>query len=158
MDVSHADRRLASDSEDPHRDAAYLAEECFREIIESDGDLPHIEAAELDGWLSNIQRRAGLIGGASPTFAFDVTDEDDLAAWHQGHTGAIHLHPRLIHPVIVLHEVAHWIRPADGHGAQWAAVFVGLIGAGLGEQARVELLEAFRDCGVPVDESWMATP
>lgn len=140
---------------DPQRDTVYLAEQAVAELLAAELDgLDQLQVADLVPFAQNVMQRAGWSGDAPPTFVLDVADDDDVAAWHEGLTGDIHLHPKLLDRWTVLHEVAHWLRPRDGHGPQFCGVLVDLIDAGIGAEAGVELLAAFADLGVDVDTSW----
>lgn len=140
---------------DTCRDAVYEAEDEARLALADLGFAPpNLTPDELATYATNVLRDAGWVGDCVPDFVLDVADEDDVSGWHQAVTGTLHLHPRLLNPWIVLHELAHWLRPRDGHGPEFCGVLVGLVGAALGELAAMGLREQYRDCGVSVNESW----
>ena len=114
----------------------------------------YLTPEELPGFCAGALAGAGWGGDSLPTFEFDVPDDDELAGWHEGATGVIHMHPRLLSRWHVLHELAHWLRPLDGHGAQYTGTMVGLVRAVMGERTARGLLEDYRVRGLPVDEGW----
>lgn len=136
------------------QDAVYVAEE--RAWEELGLDLSTIDPSTLRDFARTALSKAGCEGDAEPVFALDVPDDHDLSGWHAGKDGVIHLHPRLLRPEIVLHELAHWIRPRDGHGPQFCGMYLSLVCGTLGTEAADELETAFEEFGVRVDRSWYA--
>jgi hypothetical protein len=149
---------MAPDHHDPQRDTVYRAEEQAIGESYALGDDP-IPVDDLATFVATVVAGAGWEVAHLPTFVVDVPDEGDYSAWHEGGTGTIHLHPKLIWPWTVLHEVAHWLRPRDGirptyHGPTFSGVLVGLWHAAFGWHDASTLRETFRDFGVDVDDSW----
>jgi hypothetical protein len=153
--------RVATAAHDPQRERAYAAEEQAQLEHSDYEDEDDLTPEQLRPYVLDVMARAGWShGDDGPSFVLDVPDEvgeTDEAGWVDGVTGTIHLHPRLLDPWTVLHEVAHWLRPRDGHGPRWAAVFVGLIRAGVGTEAGERLLTAYEVHGVEVDPGWLGT-
>lgn len=147
--------RVADASADPQRAAVYYAEEV---AAESMGGLPDVPMGEVVEFVRAAMVATGWTGWgdecAVPAFAFDVADDDWHSGWHEAATGVIHLHARLLGPVTILHELAHWLRPRDGHGPQFCGVYVSLVRAGVGPEAAAELHAALVDAGADVDKSW----
>lgn len=154
--------RWAAISSDYQRDAVYLAEELARENVEGvlNIEVPRLLAEELPGFAARALEGAGWEVDEQPTFVFDVPDDGNVpglglaeaaSAWHEGATGFIHLHPRLLDPWTVVHELAHWVDSRDRHGPRFCANYVGLVRAALGDHAAEELLALFAEHGVELD-------
>ncbi len=109
---------------------------------------------EAEAFALDVLARAGWCGDAVPVFVFDVAADDWRAGWCDG--SAIHLHSQLARRWVVLHELAHWLRPMDGHEPELCGVLVGLVRAGLGEEAADRLLDAYRYFDSEVDLTWAA--
>lgn len=149
---------VAQDEADPQRADAYLAEEIAREnaVAVLGLEIPdRVPAAELTEFTSRALDAAGWDAGMRPTFALDVADDSNFSGWHSGVEREIHLHPRLLDPWTVLHEVAHWLDNRDGHGPRFCANYASLVRAGLGQEAAEELLAQFEVFGVDVDMDWL---
>lgn len=112
---------------------------------------------DLEGFASKVLAGAGWSIGSPPTFRFDVADESASAGWHEGATGVIHLHPRLLTYRTVLHELAHWVDPRDGHGSRFCANHVELMRAAFGDAAANDMLSTYREWCVSVDMEWLRT-
>lgn len=142
-------------------DDVYAAEEAFAERLADDLDHDdpdaHLDPADVPGFMVDTLNRSDW--GVSdwslddlPEVRFDVPDDSDLAGVHGGaSTGAIHLHPKLARPTVVLHELAHWLRPHDGHEDPFRSTFVGLIEVALGDWAADLLREAYAERGLSHD-------
>lgn len=109
---------------------------------------------KLVGFSVEVLEAAGWDVSRPPEFVLDVPDDSELSG-HAGASNVIHLHPRMLSPWTVLHELAHWIDNRDGHGARFCANLVGLVRAGIGPDDAERLLEEFRDRDVPVDVEWL---
>ena len=88
-----------------------------------------------------------------PVVVWDA-DGFEPNAWYDHRDDTIHLAPRAVHPLLVLHELAHALRPGESHGSQWAATVVCLAALTLGQQAKEAVEEAFADEGLLVDPAW----
>lgn len=137
---------------DYQRDAVYVAEEWAAGELCLD-HLP-IPADDLAMFATTAMTKAEWEDAEPPTFVLDVLDDHEWSGWHSGADDAIHLHPKLLTPETVLHELAHWLRPNDRHGPQWAAVFLKLLEAVLGTDVSDLYAAAFAEFGVDVDGSW----
>jgi hypothetical protein len=159
---------IADDAADPQREAVYRAEELWGYETDEWGDDPDelgwggegpapIGVDELSTFAASVLSRAGWQVNTPPRFVLDVPDDvgdANEAAWHEGATRVIHLHPNLLDPGTVLHELAHWLRPCDGHGPEFCGVHLGLVRVGISERAAELLREAYRESDVEVDETW----
>jgi hypothetical protein len=61
----------------------------------------------------------------------------------------IHLHRKLFNPWLVLHELAHWIDPREGHSHRWAYINVELVIAAIGEGEGQTLRAGFEAHDLP---------
>lgn len=136
---------VADDVLDPQRSAVYLAEELASDAF-ADTELGDVPADELAEFAARTLTAAGWTFNR-PTFVLDVPDHADWSGWHEGATGAIHLHPRLLSPDTILHELAHWVDPRGGHGPRFCSDHVELVRAGIGDEYAEVLLAAYRDFG-----------
>jgi hypothetical protein len=146
---------------DPQREAVLRAEEETLEHCYAYGydqgffEPEQVAADELQAFARSALVAAGwTCGSDEPTFVLDVPDEADYSAWHEGATGIIHLHPMLLNQDIVLHELAHWCHPTNGHDAQFCGFLVELWHAVFGWEAAYELRSAFRDFQANVEDTW----
>lgn len=138
-------------------DAVYHAEDLVQEWVGDygQGHPDYLLPDQVEGFLSRALQRAGWAGGASPTVVMDIPDDSELAGQLDARDGrSIHLHPRLLSPWTVLHELAHWLRPLDGHGAEFRGVMVGLIRGMFGNETADELAATYKGQGVPADLVW----
>ena len=135
----------------------YAAEGLAQELVwqEFVDDKDAMEAEQIPVLIDQVLSDGGWFGGHRPEIAFDVPDDSEVKAFHEGRTGVLHFHPRLLDRWTVLHELAHWCRPRDGHGPQFRAVLVGLVRSAYpGSGLDVELRQAFDDLGLDLDEGW----
>jgi hypothetical protein len=130
----------------------YDAEESVAHEIDFDDDLA------VDAVLPFVRDVLSYFGFSTlPRVSFDVADDDWRAGWFD--PDGIHLHERLVGRWVVLHELAHWLRPhVDGHGPQFCAVLVSLVRADLGSEVADVLLDAYARFGVDVDRTWLLEP
>jgi hypothetical protein len=150
------DLLIAELSQDPDRPAVYLAEEEWSTGEWSDdwGDEYLRSLSSPEDVVAYMQ--AALVAGgwtveAPPVVAFDVPDDSDLAGVHTGADKIIHLHPKLLRPGILLHELAHWVDDREGHGPRFQAAMVSLVDAALGEAVARDLYAAYRHHGLRPD-------
>ncbi len=141
------------DPDDPDASAAYFAEELAKELLDEERQL---DPADLSDFVGRVIADAGWQCDEPPTIVLDVSDDSDYSAWHEGATGTIHLHPKLLAPLTVLHKVAHWLRPRDRHGPQFRGTLVALIHAAEGHETAQVFLLAFEEQGVPADPAYSA--
>lgn len=109
---------------------------------------------QLPAFINEAIARAGF-GCEGPTVELDVPDDSPFSGWYSQEEDVMHLHPRLLHRATVLHELAHWGRPDDGHGPQFRALLVSLIRAQMGSEHADILLAEFSERGLPVDPGWL---
>lgn len=139
----------------------YVAEDVAREETADEwpDDQTSIEPDQVEEFVRRTLAAAGWSGDGCPTFSFEELDASDdgheLSAWTDGPANVIHVDPRTIDRWLVLHEVAHWLRPTDAHGPQYAAVLIGLIAAGIGPGPADVLQRALLQEGIDVDEQWL---
>lgn len=133
------------------RDAVYGAEEWAWENLCL--DLPPVAPDALQFFAQEAMRKSGWRDDSAPVFMLDVPDEHNRSGWVDG-DHVIHLHPRLLRPELVLHELAHWLRPGEGHGPQFCGVYLGLVYGMLGAEAGAGLEAAYDAFGVTVDRTW----
>lgn len=55
---------------------------------------------------------------------------------------------------VLMHELAHWMRPRVGHGPQFRAAHATLVGIVFGRDTAAELVGAYEDHGLTLDEFW----
>jgi hypothetical protein len=146
--------RIADESADPQRDSVYYAQACAEEVC--DIEPAYLSPDDLERFARQALEAAGW-GAVIPTFVLDVPDDAAWSGWHEADTRVIHLHPRLLSPWTVLHELAHWVDPRGGHSPRFCANHVELVRAGLGDDAADELLYAYADHGVEVDQTWLGS-
>lgn len=82
-----------------------------------------------------------------PVVIFDVPDESDRSGYVRD--GVIHLHPKILNPWVILHELAHSIDPRQGHSARWAFIYVELVTAVIGVDAGAALRREFEALDLP---------
>ena len=152
--------RFAARFRDPQREAAERAEQetldhCYAHGYDQGYFEPEkVAVNELQAFARSALIAAGLTcGNDEPTFVLDVPDVADYSAWHEGATGIIHLHPMLLNQDIILHELAHWCNPANGHDAQFCGTLVELWHVVFGWEAAYELRNAFLDFEANVDDT-----
>ena len=131
------------------QDAVYAAEESWSEDHAYEHHDVRLTAAEATDLMVRAMHNAGLPGDP-PGLVLDVDGGSEWAGYFDPSTGAIHIHPVLLNPLKVLHELAHAVCPADGHGAGWAAAHVSLVAAELGDHLAEALLAAYAEHGVEV--------
>lgn len=148
---------IASEAHDPQRNSVYAAEELAQETLFDGGfeEPERLTPSSLTLFVRRALDAAGWEDAGQPTVVLDVADEDERAAWHEASTGVIHLHPCLLRPWIVLHELAHWVDPREGHGPRFCANLLLLIRGALGPEAGQSLLGAFDELDVEVDQEWL---
>lgn len=129
----------------------YEAEEMWLDYL-SDQDL-RLDAEEVGPFISECLRSAGLETDELPRVLFDV-GVGEFSAWHSGADGSLHFDIRVVSRDKVIHELAHWLRPRDGHGAQWAGTLLGLAKAAFGDDAAAQLRAEFDFAGIDADEGW----
>jgi hypothetical protein len=143
-----------SDSAYPSQaDVVYAAQEEAQEYwFPPDPAMEEVlTMSELRGFVDRTVAQSGCIADP-PEIHFEVPDESDFAGW--ANDGGIHLHPRLLRPWTVLHELAHWLDLGDGHGARFCANFLSVVEAGLGRDAAEALATSFARFEVDVDENY----
>jgi hypothetical protein len=118
---------------------------------EATGQLERAKLApeQLSDFAQDVLQRAGY-GGAEPTFVLDVADDDDFSGRVEP-DGTIHLHPQLLDPWIIVHELAHFIDPRAEHGPRFAAHLYNLMVTAFGTDVGHALLSGFDQYGVDVD-------
>lgn len=148
---------IGPEAHDLQRDRVYAAEElALEELYDSGSKEPEwLTPSSLAGFVQRALDTVGWETACQPTIVLDVVDEDERSGWHEASTGVIHLHPRLLKPWIVLHELAHWVDPRGGHGPRFCANFVLLVRGSLGPEAAQALLTALGELDVDVDEEWL---
>lgn len=74
-----------------------------------------------------------------------MAEESTLAGYYSPTTD-LHLHPRLVRKSLILHELAHWIKPrprdGEGHGDDFVEIFAALVALAFGAEA-AETLRAY---------------
>ena len=95
---------------DPIREAISRAQE---EVLDNYSyfELEDVAAGELEAFTRSTLTAAGWTCDVLPTFALDVPDESEDAAWYEHATGTIHLHPTMISQPHILNMLARWCRP-----------------------------------------------
>ena len=88
-----------------------------------------------------------------PTFSVDTPPDIHWTGAHRGGNWIVHLNPSQLSRWTVLHEMAHWLVPFDGHGEVFRTVHCRLVGAALGGFAREHLIRNYAKFGVPIKES-----
>lgn len=61
----------------------------------------------------------------------------------------IHLHPKLLDPWVLLHELAHFIDPRAGQSPRWAYLYVELVSAMIDKSAGEVLRLEFETRNLP---------
>ena len=107
----------------------YAAEEVWLEDW-IDDEADDLDPADVAAFVSDVLARSDfrswspgaqeLVGLTPPAIVWDVAEESTLAGYYDPTTDDLHLHPRLVRKSLILHELAHWIRPrprdGEGHG------------------------------------------
>jgi len=57
---------------------------------------------------------------------------------------------------VLMHELAHWMRPHVGHGPQFRSAHATLIGIVFGQDTALELVANYEYHDLPIEESWFA--
>jgi hypothetical protein len=119
-------------------------------------DAPAMKQEDIPGFFRRVMDATGWAGCHLPEVRFDIPDDHHARGIHHfGPDGEyLRFHPRLLTQWNVLHELAHWLRPRDGHGPQFCGVLTGLIRSGIDENAARILQEQYAAHGVHVDMGW----
>ncbi len=147
---------IADEKHDPQRERFYLAAELAQELAVDLGseESALLEPADVEAFMLSVLKGTGLEDGAAPKVYFDVADEADYSGWCSGEDGSIHLHPRLLRPDSVLHELAHHVRPRDGHGPQFVAIYVAFLRLVDPSWAEAFMEMADEVGGIQLDPGW----
>jgi hypothetical protein len=111
---------------------------------------------ELQSFATLVVERSGWETDPPAEFVLDVPDESEFSGWVDK-AGVIHLHPNLVRPWIVLHELAHYVDPRDGHGPRFCANFLQFVSVELGAEAADVVRDVFNQFSVEVDDEWITT-
>lgn len=141
---------------DYQRDALYAAEEHAEGELWFDNDPMTPEA--VAEFVANALVRAGWEVDRQPKVVFDVADDDERSGFYSAADEALHLHPKLLRPPVVLHELAHWCRPNDLHGPQFCGAYLTFLEAVLGREVAEQFATSFDSHGVVVDAAWWHRP
>lgn len=127
-------RRRAAQTE-----AAYGVEEEFLEGWMADrgdgGEGDRLAAEEIGPFIDSTLVRERVAGRPEVR----LVEHDDRSGWVRD--DVIHLDPRFLSRRLVLHELAHWLSP-EGHGPDWAAVYVHLLGQEYGDDVGAMMRDA----------------
>lgn len=137
--------------------AVYFAEECGWEMVDEDvAEMAHavMLPEEVSAFALLTLRAAGYDIDEAPTFVYDIPDDAYFAGQYVGATDVIRLHPMTATRSVVLHELAHWTRPRDGHRSQYCGSHLHLIGAAFDRWTRNEMAHAYVEAGIGVDWNW----
>lgn len=116
-----------------------------------DAEGPPLLRSELDGFARETLNAAGRSKVRPPTFSLDIPDDMHWMGVHRRSTRIVHLNPRKLSRWSVLHELAHWLVPFEGHGPVFRAVHCRLVGASFGDFARELLIRKYETFGVPIE-------
>ena len=147
-------------SPDIDADAAtvHAAEESAMELFVGYGGPrdphgPALSRSELDAFALETLNAAYRSKVRPPTFSVDTPPDIHWNSEHRGGNWIVHLNPSQLSRWTVLHEMAHWLVPFDGHGEIFRTVHCRLVGAALGGFAREHLIRKYAKFGVPIEES-----
>lgn len=132
----------------------YYAEEVVAGEL---GDDRRVEEHELEAFAARVLTKAGWECDSPVVFALDLTDESEWSGRIDYRNGepVVRLHPKLLFERTIVHELAHWVDPRDGHGPRFCANYLELLLAAQGLEVASELLATFLDLGVEVDQEWI---
>ena len=152
--VNMTDAQAALD--DPQRHLVYAAEEAAQMDAVDFGLLDDclLTPEQVPQFALDALKKANMFyeGDAAPNFRFDIPDDSWVSGVHEGATGDIRLHPCILNPWTILHELAHWkVGPYIHHGPFFCAVNVRLVRAGIEDDAADMLLGYYHDYGVVVE-------
>ena len=159
MDNERKNRSLVHSEEFDRRstELVYHAQEEYDAIVCV--DVPTLTRDNIERYLVDVAREAGWQGVESIDVQFDIPDDSNSGGACTGNLGSgemvLHFHPRLLRAEIALHELAHYLRPNDGHGPQFCAVLIGLHRFGIGISSAIELASAFVDVGLDICPDWL---
>ena len=121
----------------------YEAEDTVRDNFDTE---PLASTDEVIPFIISALNAVGYMEGPWPIVHFDADDSDKVGLVNED---GIHLHPELINPWILVHELAHWLDPGLGHSARWAHTYVELVTVAIGREEGEALRAEFRVRGLP---------
>lgn len=148
--------RLAPLDRDPFRLEVYEAEDEWSMGEWSfgwcDHDMGDLSPDAVAGYMKEALVAAGFGASAAPIVQFDLAGPGAMSGVHTVDDRVIHLHPDVLRHGLLLHELAHWIDPRDGHGPMFQGNLVTLVDAVLGQEPATDLLDAYRHHGLEPDQ------
>lgn len=140
----------------------YEAEEqaCY-EFFDWFSDHPEkMPQGEVPAFIKRAVDGGGWPYAKLPEIRFDLPDGDWRAAnFHMGGDGTyISFHPKLLCPFTILHEIAHWLVPLDRHGEAFRGANIGLIRAGIGDEAAEIFADKYAEYDLPVNANYSSFP
>lgn len=127
-----------------HEDLTYCANEA-------------LTAAQAEGEAVEVLRRAGY---ENPQVAVElvVLPAEIRSGFYDPVRNVIggFVEPIGISRRVLLHELAHWMRPHVGHGPQFRSAHATLIGIVFGQDTALELVANYEYHDLPIEESWFA--
>ena len=136
-------------------------EEALYTFYDWNADYPdRLPQDEVEAFVRKALKGAGWAFVKLPEIRVDLPDDDWRAAnFHVGEDGQyFNFHPMCLNPFTILHEIAHWLRPMDGHGPEFRGANVGLVRAALGEDAASFMLDRYAAFELTVDTSFSSFP
>lgn len=120
----------------------------FEQVADADA-RDAIAWAEVPAFVEAVLARSHRRTDRLPRIEWDVPDDAWCSGWFDSES--LHFHPALARRSLVLHELAHWLRPhVDGHGPAWVRTYLALVRVGLGADFAETLEEEFRAEGVAI--------
>jgi len=126
------------------------------ELTERDEPMTPEEVSAL------VRRVLDAVGrpGEPPQVEYDGAEDPDNAGRLSRETGVIHLDPRCVRPMLVLHELAHWLlwrhldeRYVVSHGSDFRFTMCSLVEAAWGDDYAEGLADLYAE---HVGELWRA--
>lgn len=130
-------------------DAYYEAETVAQEECFDVSDDP-IAPGDVPAFLARAMTAAGYdpADGPPPVVLYDIEDESRWSGLVDD--AGIHLHPKVVRPWLLLHELAHWLDPRAGHSPRWAYNFAQMVDGVLGVEPGARLRAEFDERGLPL--------